>query len=459
MKNKTFYVCAACGHKSIRWYGKCPSCGEWNTLEEEQEAPAPAGRAPISAAKAAEVIPIGALDLSEEIRYHTGMEELDRVFGGGAVKGSVILLGGDPGIGKSTILLQICQFLGRSCKVLYISGEESKSQIKLRAQRLEVDSENLFVLAETRLETMLATIDAEKPDIVIIDSIQTVHSEELSSIPGSSAQIRECANRIISVAKTQNITTFLVGHVTKEGALAGPKILEHMVDTVLYFEGEKNLNYRLLRSVKNRFGSTNEIGLFEMGDKGLTEVENPSKMLLSGKPKHVSGTCAICVMEGTRPIFAEVQALVAKSIYGMPRRTASGIDFNRLQMLLAVLEKRLMMNLSESDTFVNVVGGLRLTEPSSDVAVIIAIASSYRDKPVDDKLVAIGEVGLAGELRSVSGMGFRISEAVRLGFERIIIPYHSELKVKYNGVTIYPVRNIGEAIQIAFSGEERRGGA
>lgn len=453
-KNKTVFVCNACGFQTTKWYGKCPGCEEWNTLEETVEREEKSANRYTSfgrdSAPAAEAVSIRDLTISDEIRYKTGIMELDRVFGGGVVKGSVILLGGDPGIGKSTILLQICEQLGKGGKILYISGEESLGQLKLRAERLEVNSDNLYLLAETDVDTVLATVEKEKPIAVIIDSIQTMQSRELSAIPGSVSQIKECANCIISMAKTKNITTFLVGHVNKEGTIAGPKVLEHMVDTVLYFEGDGNLNYRLLRSAKNRFGSTNEIGLFEMRDNGLAEVENPSKMLLSGKPEHVSGTCAICVMEGTRPIFAEVQALITKTVYGTPQRTVSGMDRNRVSMLLAVLEKRLMMNVSGCDAFVNVIGGLRLGEPSSDVAAVIAIASSYQDKPVSDDLVAIGEVGLAGELRSVRGIELRIAEAKRLGFSRVIIPYHNKLSRPFEGIEVLPVKNIGEAIALAL---------
>lgn len=456
-KTKAVFVCSECGFKTMKWYGKCPGCGEWNTLEETLErTESESARRDIAAmAKAvAPAVSIRDLSVGDEIRCLTGISELDRVFGGGVVKGSVTLIGGDPGIGKSTILLQICEQLGKNGKVLYISGEESLSQLKLRAKRLQVNSDNLYILAETDMEMILASIEREHPYAVIIDSIQTVQSRELSSIPGSVGQVKECANCIITTAKTQNITTFIVGHVNKEGAIAGPKILEHMVDTVLYFEGDGNQGYRLLRSVKNRYGSTNEIGIFEMRDNGLAEVENPSKMLLSGKPENVSGTCAICVMEGTRPIFAEVQALTCKTAYGTARRTVSGMDQNRVAMLLAVLEKRLMMDVSGCDTFINVIGGLRLSEPSSDIATVIAIASSYRDKPVDDKLVAIGEVGLAGELRAVRGIELRISEAQRLGFTRVIVPYHSQISREFPDIRIFKVRNIGEAIHLALDTEE-----
>ncbi len=448
---KTHYVCSECGYESAKWYGRCPACNNWNCLVEESRVPqipsALGGRTSL-AVPAARAVPVGELSFSDEQRFGTGLSEFDRVLGGGLVGGSVVLIGGDPGIGKSTLLLQVCEYLGRGSRVLYISGEESPNQIKLRARRLGVASQNLLILTETDIDNILSAVEQEKPEIVIVDSIQTVHNEALSSIPGSVAQIRECTQRLTQVAKTRGIAFFLVGHVNKEGSIAGPKVLEHMVDAVLYFEGDNNLTYRILRAAKNRFGSTNEIGIFEMAENGLAEVENPSLMLLSGKPKNVSGTCAVSVMEGTRPIFAEVQALVAGVSYGNPRRTTSGVDYNRAAMLLAVLEKRAGYKLSACDAYINVIGGLRLTEPSSDLAVVLAVASSYKDVPIDDGLVAVGEVGLAGELRSVRGAESRILEAKRLGFARFILPWHSRPQKAIPGIELFPVKNIVEAINV-----------
>ncbi len=449
MAAKNIYVCSECGHNSAKWLGKCPACGEWDTFSEETVVKTPQNKR-TSYAVSAEPEKIGAIELSDEMRYKTGIGELDRVFGGGVVKGSVVLISGDPGIGKSTILLQICEYLGKNLKILYVSGEESASQIKLRSKRLSVNAENLFVMSETSIDAVLSAIEKTAPQIVIIDSIQTMQSSEVSSIPGSITQVKECARAIIEMSKSGDITTFMVGHVNKEGTIAGPKVLEHMVDTVLYFEGDKSLNYRLLRATKNRYGSTNEIGMFEMQSTGLIEVENPSETLLSGKPQGVPGSCAICVIEGTRPILAEVQALAAKTIYPVAKRTVTGIEFNRLSMLIAVLEKRLMMNFAGFDVFVNVIGGLRISEPSCDAATAIALASSYRDIPVDDKLIAIGEVGLAGELRSVRGIELQIAEAVRLGFDKIIIPYHNKISINPKGAKVFPVKNIGQALSIAL---------
>lgn len=430
-KLKSLYICSQCAFESVKWYGKCPNCGEWNSFVEEVREVSKSGasrseaRAVSSATESAEQIATIQSD-DREIRYRTGMEELDRVLGGGIVKGSLILIGGDPGIGKSTILLQICGVLGKTLKILYVSGEESKRQIKLRATRLNVDdTSSLYVLAETNIERIAEQIRAEKPDVVMIDSIQTMNFTELNSSPGSVAQIRECTNILMHTAKMLDIPTIIVGHVTKEGALAGPKVLEHMVDAVLYFEGDKQMSYRILRAVKNRYGSTNEIGVFQMSDKGLSEVENPSLMLLSGRPKNVSGTCVACTMEGTRPILAEVQGLATTSGFGNPRRMATGFDYNRLYLLLAVLEKRAGYFFSNLDAYVNVVGGLKLDEPAVDLTVAMALVSSLKDIPMKEDAIVFGEIGLAGEIRSVSHAEARIAEAARLGFHRCILPYHN----------------------------------
>ncbi|MGN0537302.1 MAG: DNA repair protein RadA [Acutalibacteraceae bacterium] len=435
-KLKSLYVCSQCAFETVKWYGKCPNCGEWNSLVEEvRETSKPTvapNRTEYRVMTLSGGINTAAEQISEiksddrEIRYHTGMEELDRVLGGGIVKGSLILIGGDPGIGKSTILLQICGVLGKTLKILYVSGEESKRQIKLRATRLNVDTaESLFVLAETNVERISEEIKLSKPDLVMIDSIQTMNFTELNSSPGSVAQIRECTNILMSTAKMLDIPTIIVGHVTKEGSLAGPKVLEHMVDAVLYFEGDKQTAYRILRAVKNRYGSTNEIGVFQMGDKGLMEVENPSLMLLSGRPKNVSGTCVACTMEGTRPILAEVQGLATTSGFGNPRRMATGFDYNRLYLLLAVLEKRAGYFFSNLDAYINVVGGLKLDEPAADLAVAMALVSSLKDIPMKEDAIVFGEIGLAGEIRSVSHADARVAEAARLGFHRCVLPYHN----------------------------------
>ena len=457
-KSKSKYVCRECGYESLKWLGRCPSCGNFNTLEEElvlSEPPSRKGakafvlRGAFPEANSLASEPDGGAD-GEKDRILTGMAELDRVFGGGLVPGSVTLLGGDPGIGKSTILLQACQAIARQGKVLYVSGEESRRQIRLRAQRLKVSNPDVLLLTNTELQAVEHAIETENPSVVIIDSIQTMYSADLNSLPGTISQIKECANALISAAKAREITFLFIGHMNKEGSIAGPKMLEHMVDTVLYFEGDKNLTYRIIRAAKNRFGSTNEIGIFEMGEEGLEEVENPSAALLSGKPHGVSGTCTVCVLEGTRPILAEVQALLTETSFGAPRRMSTGIDQNRCAMLLAVLEKHVGLRLSTSDAYCNVVGGLRLSEPSSDLALILAAASSYLDRPVYDNLIAFGEVGLAGELRSVRGVSSRIAEAARLGYTSFVVPHTDRPKTPVEGVEIYAVKNIGEAIEIAL---------
>ena len=448
-KIKTSYICSECGFESPKWYGKCPSCGEWNTLNEELNSQQTKNSFSNSFSTVNQVLALDDICGENDERIPTKIEEFDRVLGGGIVKGSLVLLSGDPGIGKSTILLQICQNLGsKGQKILYVSGEESANQIKLRAVRIGVTTKNLFILSQTDLATIVECIKAEKPDIVIIDSIQTMVYEQVNSSAWSITQVRECTNVFMHTAKGLGIPIFIVGHVNKDGAIAGPKVLEHIVDTVLYFEGERNYSYRILRGVKNRFGSTNEIGVFEMTADGLKEVLNPSLMMISGRPKNTSGTCVACVMEGTRPILAEVQGLVCATGFGTPRRMSTGFDYNRMSMLLAVLEKRAGYFFNNMDAYVNVVGGLKLDEPAADLTVALALVSSLKDKAVDDKTIAFGEVGLAGEIRAVNNCEQRIAEAKRLGFERCIIPFHN-----YKSITnslkstfdIIPVRNIREA--------------
>lgn len=451
-KSKSVYVCSECGFESAKWYGKCPGCGEWNTMSEEFSSVSSGKgngvKKPLSSVQ--KVMRLNEITGDVEKRISTGIREFDRVLGGGIVIGSLVLISGDPGIGKSTILLQICEYLGKDKFVLYVSGEESANQIKLRANRLGVFTENLAILPQTDVGTIVETIRSEKPDIVIIDSIQTMIYDECSSSAGSVTQVRECTNIFMHTAKSFGIPIFVVGHVNKDGAIAGPKVLEHIVDTVLYFEGERNYSYRILRGVKNRFGSTNEIGVFQMQQNGLHEVENPSLLMLSGRPKNTSGTCVACVMEGSRPILAEVQGLVTATGFGTPRRMSTGFDYNRMAMILAVLEKRAGYYFNNMDTYINVVGGLRLDEPSADLTVAMALVSSLKDMPVNEKVIAFGEIGLAGEIRAVSNCEQRVSEAYRLGFERCIIPFHNynglskELKIN---VDIVPVRTIRDAFK------------
>lgn len=451
-KAKTIFYCTACGNETPKWMGRCPSCGAFNTMEEHVEKPVAAGKAKsVALGNTRKPQPICQVTSGDEIRFYTGMGELDRVLGGGAVAGSLVLVGGAPGIGKSTLLLQICQQLCKERRVLYVSGEESERQLKLRAQRLDVAPEELLILSETRLSDILEAVEECKPDILIVDSIQTLYHEENESAPGSVSQVKDCTMTLMQLSKQQGITVFVVGHINKDGNIAGPKVLEHMVDCVLYFEGDPNSSYRLLRAAKNRFGSTNEIGVFEMADTGLIEVPNPSQMLLEDRPEGASGTCVACVMEGTRPILAEVQALVSKTAFNVPRRTADGFDFNRSALLLAVAEKRAGMKLSMFDAYINVIGGLHLDEPGADLPVVLAVASSYRDTAVADDLVAIGEVGLTGEIRSVSNMNQRLAEVARLGFKKCIIPKNGSEKLEIpNELTVYRVRNLREAIEVAL---------
>lgn len=425
-KSKTVYICSECGYEAPKWSGKCPDCGNWNCMEESLKAPAVAIKvsAGLPSRNGFKPVYISDIDTENEHRYHTGLSELDRVLGGGIVKGSLVLVSGDPGIGKSTILLQICEYLGQSLDILYVSGEESARQIKLRAARLGVTSGRLRILTETDVQYITEQIQVEKPDIVMIDSIQTMNHTELTSSPGSVTQVRECTNAIMRCAKSLDIPTIIVGHVNKDGNIAGPKVLEHIVDAVLYFEGDRQMSYRILRAVKNRYGSTNEIGVFDMGNNGLEQVENPSQALLEGRPKNTSGTCVTAVMEGTRPILAEIQGLATTTGFGNPRRMSTGYDYNRMSLILAVLEKRAGFYFSNLDAYVNVVGGLRLDETAVDLAVAVALVSSLKDAEVRDDTIVFGEIGLAGELRSVNHAEARISEAFRLGFSRCVLPFH-----------------------------------
>jgi len=449
------YVCSDCGFETPRWYGKCPGCGSWNTLEEQERVTITKSSAKSSAMTTEQVqtniARLSELDKQAEIRRFTGLSELDRVLGGGVVDGSVVLLAGEPGIGKSTLLLQICKTFCAQQTVLYVAGEESPRQIGMRAERLQLDTDNLYVAPVTDIENVLHAIAHNKPDVVMVDSIQTMSHPGLSSSCGSVVQVRECTQLLLRAAKSSGIPVFIVGHVNKDGGIAGPKVLEHMVDVVLYFEGDRQNPYRILRAVKNRFGSTNEIGVFEMGEQGLLDVENPSLMLLADRPVNVSGTCVACVMEGSRPILAEVQALVSKTGFGNPRRTATGFDLSRATMLIAVLEKRGGYFFGNLDAYINIVGGLRLDEPAADLPVAMALISNLLDKPVPDDVVAFGEIGLAGEVRSVTHLQARVSECIRLGFTRIVVPKASVKHLHIApqpGASIIPVQNISQAIGI-----------
>lgn len=450
-KGKTsIFFCQSCGYESSKWMGQCPGCKEWNTFVEEVVDKKSAGTLAKQKATASEakVLPLSQIEMTYDKRVSTDMKELDRVLGGGIVQGSMVLVGGDPGIGKSTLLLQVCRNLSEhNIKVLYISGEESLQQIKIRAERIGNFGDSLKLLCETNLDTIKAVIDWEKPQIVVIDSIQTMFNEEVSSAPGSVSQVRESTGVLMQIAKGMGISIFIVGHVTKEGVVAGPRVLEHMVDTVLYFEGDRHAAYRILRGVKNRFGSTNEIGVFEMRQDGLVEVENPSEYMLSGKPEGASGSVVACSMEGTRPILLEVQALVCHSNFGIPRRTAAGTDFNRVNLLMAVLEKRLGLKLGDCDAYVNIAGGIKMNEPAIDLGIVLALISSYKDKPIDEKTICFGEVGLSGEVRAVNMAEQRVQEAKKLGFEVCILPEvcrKSMTEVK--GIRLVGVSNLLDAM-------------
>jgi DNA repair protein RadA/Sms len=446
---KSVFFCQECGYEAPKWMGQCPACKQWNTFVEEVVSQSAGKRAAgINSVKPAEPVSLSRVEIREDERLCTGIGELDRVMGGGIVGGSMTLVGGDPGIGKSTLLLQVCRNLADRVSVLYISGEESLKQIKLRAMRIGAFDDRMMLLCETNLNNIRQVIEQKKPDVVIIDSIQTMYNEEVTSAPGSVSQVRESTGVLMQIAKGLGVSIFIVGHVTKDGSVAGPRVLEHMVDTVLYFEGDRHASYRILRGVKNRFGSTNEIGVFEMRAEGLVEVENPSEFMLNGKPEGASGSVVACSMEGTRPILIEIQALVCASNFGLPRRTAAGTDFNRVNLLMAVLEKRMGMNLSSSDAYVNIAGGIRMNEPAMDLGILLAIVSSYKDIVIDDKVLVFGEVGLSGEVRAVSMAEQRVQEAKKLGFTTIILP---EVCVKstqnIDGITLIPVETIRDAVQ------------
>ncbi len=429
---KSIFFCQNCGHEEAKWLGQCPACKEWNTFVEER-IDSGITKGTTVAARAvheAKVVPLTEVTADDDTRSETGIKELDRVLGGGIVPGSLVLVGGDPGIGKSTLLLQVCQRMAQMKKILYISGEESQAQIKLRANRMGNFTSSLLLLCETNLGIIRSVIEKERPELVIIDSIQTMYSEDVTSAPGSVSQVRESTNVFMQLAKGLCIPIFIVGHVTKEGTVAGPRVLEHMVDTVLYFEGDRHASYRILRAVKNRFGSTNEIGVFEMRQSGLVEVENPSEYMLSGKPENASGSVVACSMEGTRPILLEIQALVCRTNFGMPRRTAAGTDYNRVNLLMAVLEKRLGMSLGNCDAYVNIAGGIKMNEPAIDLGIVMALVSSYRNRPIDEKTIVFGEVGLSGEVRAVNMPEQRVAEAKKLGFETCILPEVSLKMVK-----------------------------
>ncbi|MBQ2839881.1 MAG: DNA repair protein RadA [Oscillospiraceae bacterium] len=447
MKAKTIYVCTECGNESPKWSGKCFACGAWNTLQEMNVSSKKTSGEHVSRERKGTLTTIKEISVEDEIRFDTGMDELNRVLGGGAVHGSLVLVGGEPGIGKSTILLQICSNLCTKAKVLYISGEESSRQLKLRAERLGVNPDNLYVYAGTDVDDIISVCENINPQIMIVDSVQTVYKSDLPSTPGSVAQVRECTMSFMELAKGKNITVFVVGHVNKDGFIAGPKVLEHMVDCVLYFEGDKNMSYRILRAAKNRYGSTNEIGVFEMRDKGLVEVKNPSAALLDGRPIDVPGTCVACVMEGSRPILAEIQALVATTAYGTARRMSSGIDYNRSALLLAVLEKRAGFKMGNYDAYINVVGGLKISETASDLPTLLAVASACKDKPLPCDLAAFGEIGLTGEIRAVSAAQQRLNEIKRLGFKTCILPRQNEKDlIVPDGLNVMFAKNIREAI-------------
>ncbi len=451
MKIKTLFYCTECGNETPKWHGKCPACGAWNTVvERPTEKTAKKWNVSLHSTIPT-LVPksMSEVETTDELRFPTGMGELDRVLGGGAVKGSLVLVGGAPGIGKSTLMLQICDNLCQFASVLYVSGEESERQIKLRAERLQVKGSGLYLLSETNLENMIEAVHTLQPDVLIVDSIQTLSNTDVASAPGSVTQVKECTMALMQLAKGEGVTIFVIGHVNKEGSIAGPKVLEHMVDCVLYFEGERHMAYRILRAAKNRFGATNEIGVFEMEDGGLAEVPNPSETLLAGRPEDTPGTCVTCVMEGIRPVLAEIQALVVPTTFGNPRRVSNGFEYNRAVLLLAVLEKRGGLMLGQCDSYINVIGGLSLDEPAADLAAMMALASSFRDKPIPNNLVAIGEVGLTGELRSVNALSQRLSEVRRLGFTRCLVPKRTQTKlIVPDGLELIQVSNIREALAV-----------
>lgn len=452
-KTKTFFQCQACGYLSPKWLGKCPDCGQWNSFAEEKKEVLSRYSSVVSHIGNSEPKPLSSIKHESGQRITTNIRELDRVLGGGVVSGSVILIGGDPGIGKSTLLIQALSGISQKYgKVLYVSGEESPEQIKIRADRLSINSNNIILHAETSLESILHSAVALKPNVMVVDSIQTIYTEEIMSAPGSVSQVRECAGKLMLFAKKTDMPVFIVGHVTKEGAIAGPRVLEHIVDTVLYFEGDSGHSYRLLRAVKNRFGSANEIGIFEMSDSGLLEVENPSELFLLERPINVSGSTVVATTEGTRTLMVEIQSLVTQTTFGMPRRTTIGVDFNRVNLLIAVLEKKVGMHLGGMDVFVNVVGGLKIIEPAVDLGIITAIASSFRNTPANPELFVFGEVGLSGEIRAVAQAENRLKEASKIGFKKAVLPYGNYQKIKGNfGLEILGVKNVQECLEFIFA--------
>lgn len=449
MKNKTLFYCTDCGNELPKWQGQCPACGAWNTIVEQPAAlkTSVSKRSGGSMRLSTKAQKLSEITITDETRFLTGMNELDRVLGGGAVKGSLVLIGGAPGIGKSTLMLQICNELCKKCTVLYASGEESPRQIKLRAERLGVFGDSLYLLAETDLEDVIEAVHTNKPDILIVDSIQTMSLGSSDTTPGSISQVKQCTTALMNLAKSEDVTIFVIGHINKEGSIAGPKVLEHMVDCVLYFEGDQHVAFRILRAAKNRFGATNEIGVFEMLDRGLKEIPNPSEMLLASRPENAPGNCVTCIMEGNRPVLAEIQALIAPSSFSNPRRTSNGLDYSRAMLLLAVLEKRGGLLLGNCDAYINVIGGLYIDEPAADLAAVLALASSFRDRPLPYDMAAIGEVGLTGELRSVNAANQRLSEIHRLGFKKAIVPAAIMTKTTHiDGLQLIPVKNIREAL-------------
>ncbi|HAP38834.1 MAG TPA: DNA repair protein RadA [Nitrospira sp.] len=453
MKEKTTFHCQTCGHQAPRWLGRCPDCGGWNSFKEERVASAPKGRQSLVKAAVAVATPISGIEIVGEPRRSTGLGEFDRVLGGGVVPGSVMLIGGDPGIGKTTLLLQALPLLAEAGEqVLYVSGEESPRQIKMRGQRLGIDGKHLLILGETSLEQILKAIQDVKPAAVVVDSIQTVYTEQLTSAPGSISQVQEVAGQLMWFAKRNNVPVFIIGHVTKEGAIAGPRLLEHIVDTVLYFEGDKSHSFRILRAVKNRFGSTNEIGVFEMKDGGLEEVSNPSELFLAERPQRSTGSVVVSSLEGTRPILVELQALVSSTNYPMPKRMANGVEANRLSLLLAVMEKRLGMHLSGQDVYVNVVGGIHIDEPAIDLGIVAAVTSSLRECPIDFTTLVMGEVGLGGEVRAISQAELRIREAAKMGFKRCLLPERNVAKLDpVEGIELVGIREVGDALDVVLA--------